>query len=273
MSNLEDTAKTIYELMQKRKEWLEDFSAGALGNQEAYARARDNRSLYEQGVKYVPLVDAQKEIAELNSLLSDKTADLQQLTHDFGELEGLKNNFERFYNEAKAKIEAAKQIVETAQYESWESFDVIIEKLKVILEIPRKELKEKPECATCGMCQCDVRTNPNECYLPNWKAPRSDEQKSYDCCTAPPHDYEICPDKPRSRPYEEIAKECGLRSQETVKRSMIGGLPQNVPACPELKEQTERKEEANTETCKICLTKGCYAKGVCSPTFKENASP
>jgi len=65
MSNLEDKAKTIYELMQKRKEWLEDFSAGALGNQEAYARARDNRSLYEQGVKYVPVVDAQKREAAL----------------------------------------------------------------------------------------------------------------------------------------------------------------------------------------------------------------
>jgi gas vesicle protein len=60
--SLESKAKTVYELMQKRKEWLEDFSAGALGNQEAYDRARENRPLYEQGVKYVPLEEAQKEI-------------------------------------------------------------------------------------------------------------------------------------------------------------------------------------------------------------------
>lgn len=58
--SIESKAKTIYELTQKRKEWLEDFSKGALGNQEAYTRARDTRSDFEQGVKYVKLEEAQK---------------------------------------------------------------------------------------------------------------------------------------------------------------------------------------------------------------------
>lgn len=57
---IESKAKSISEIVQKRNQWLEDFKNGALGNQEAYARARDNRPLFEFHSKWVPLEEVQK---------------------------------------------------------------------------------------------------------------------------------------------------------------------------------------------------------------------
>ena len=56
---------------------------------------------------WVPLEEAQK----LDQLLSAKMADLQQLTHDIGELEGLKNNWKRHAeDEQHEKIQLSIQI-------------------------------------------------------------------------------------------------------------------------------------------------------------------
>jgi hypothetical protein len=58
----------------------------------------------------------------------------------------------------------------------------------------------------------------------------------------------------------------------------IGGLPQNVPACPELKEQTERKEEAKL-TCDKSKEPPCHLEPSielckkCLLDTKENTTP
>jgi hypothetical protein len=131
-------------------------------------------------------------------------------------------------------IDSLKKMVEVQSQIKREAVDVAVN-LEAKVETAKQELDKL-------IRRRKAITNDDLKHLRSVLIPRNDEQKSYGCCTAPPHDCEICPDKPRSRPYEEIAKECGLRSQESAKRSMIGCLPQKVPACPELKEQTEAEK-------------------------------
>jgi hypothetical protein len=64
MIDLDSKSETISSLTHRRKEWLEDFKNGALGNQEAYARARDNRGNLEFLARWVPLEVAKEAVKE-----------------------------------------------------------------------------------------------------------------------------------------------------------------------------------------------------------------
>jgi len=96
--SLESKAKTIYELMQARKEWLQDFSDGALGNQEAYARARDTRYLFEQGVKWVPLKESQEAIKEVHKDYIEEYEARAKLKQKIAEVNKILDDFSDFYS-------------------------------------------------------------------------------------------------------------------------------------------------------------------------------
>lgn len=53
---VEKNAKTVAELFREYDEWKQIFRDGAMGNQEAYAKARDTRGYFENG-KWVRVSD------------------------------------------------------------------------------------------------------------------------------------------------------------------------------------------------------------------------
>jgi hypothetical protein len=68
---IEDKAKTLAELFVEYDRWKNLFRKGAMGNQQAYAEARDTRKYFEEG-KWVLLEDAQQDHKEIYDDLCDE---------------------------------------------------------------------------------------------------------------------------------------------------------------------------------------------------------